>query len=286
MRSLLPRALVTLGLLAFATACTSLSRGAQRRVERATLVTKPARDFTPADVGVPYTRVWIEHGDRRLEAWIVFGADSLKANAALFICHGTGETLSDWVGVQRLLRDHGITSMVFDYSGFGNSTGTPTAEGLEADALAAWNTFNSLLPADQRRAALGFSLGSGVLLGAHPRMRAAPDAVILASAFSTARKAALRRRFVPGLLAYLAPDSVWNNIAAVRHVREPLLIVHSDADRAFPVSMAKELAAASGNPASLLIQHGFAHNALYAHASEGQWQPLIAFIRTGVPVHR
>jgi len=34
-------------------ACTSISSAAQRQVERATLVTKPARSVTPTDIGVP-----------------------------------------------------------------------------------------------------------------------------------------------------------------------------------------------------------------------------------------
>ena len=262
-------------------ACTSISSAAQRQVERATLVTKPARAVTPADIGVPFTRIWIEHDGRRLEAWAVFGADSVNANSAVFICHGTGETLSDWVYVQRLLRNEGITSFVFDYTGFGNSTGTPTAQALEADAIAAYKSFNALLPTHMRRTALGFSLGSGVLLAAFPRMQPPLDGIIVASAFSTARRAALRRRFFPGILAYLAPDTVWNNVAAIRKVNAPLRIVHSDADRAFPLSMARELARASGQPGSLVIQHGYAHNALYAKATAAQWQPLVRFIVKG-----
>lgn len=263
------------------TACGPISRSAQRRVERATLVTKPARNFTPTDAGIPFTRVWVEHNGRRLEAWLVRGADSNEANAAVFIAHGTGETLSDWVHVQALLRRHGISSFVFDYSGFGNSTGKPSARSLEDDLLAAYTVFSGLLPTTTRRVALGFSLGSGVVLATQDRLQPPIDAIIVASAFSTARKAALRRRFFPGILAYLAPDSLWNNVAAARRVKVPLLVVHSDADRAFPLSMARAIADASGQPKSLHIQHGFPHNSLYASVTDAQWAGIVAFIRTG-----
>ena len=139
------------------------------------------------------------------------------------------------------------------------------------------------MPQSTRKVALGFSLGSGVLLAMQDRLQPPVDAVIVASAFSTARKAAIRRRFFPGILAYLAPDSLWNNVAAARRVKVPFLVVHSDVDRAFPLSMAREIAAAGGQPNSLLVQRGFAHNALYASVTEGQWAGIVAFVLSGQP---
>jgi alpha-beta hydrolase superfamily lysophospholipase len=271
-------------LVATLAGCGPVARLAQRQVERAALVRKPPRPYTPADVGVPYTRLWLEHDGRRLEAWLVRPADTVAAGSAVFICHGTGETLSDWVGALRLLREHGVTAFVFDYSGFGNSTGRPTAARLERDAAMAYRAFAAAVPPGTRRVVLGFSLGSGVALGALPRLAPAPDGVVLASAFSTGRQAAARRHPVQGLLAYLAPPGTWDNVAAVRTLRQPVLVVHSDADRAFPLAMARALVAAAPPPKALAVQRGYAHNALYAAPEAAQWAPIVAFIRgTALP---
>src|SRR5579863_3285496 len=43
--------------------------------------------------------------------------------AALLICHGIGETVDHWLAAQNLLAEHGVGSLVFDYSGYGKSTG-------------------------------------------------------------------------------------------------------------------------------------------------------------------
>src|ERR1017187_5461338 len=46
------------------------------------------------------------------------------ALAAILICHGIAENVQRWFPVQRLLAANGVASLVFDYSGYGRSTGS------------------------------------------------------------------------------------------------------------------------------------------------------------------
>ena len=91
-------------------------------VERRGLITAPNGTDTPQSFGAPFERLTITSGDRRLDATLV-RAESDSA-PALLVFHGTAEAISYWADTQALLRRHGVTSMVFDYSGFGSSTGT------------------------------------------------------------------------------------------------------------------------------------------------------------------
>jgi len=51
------------------------------------------------------------------------------ARAAVLLCHGIGETVRPWFPVQQLLAINGVASLLFDYSGYGKSTGIGVAVG-------------------------------------------------------------------------------------------------------------------------------------------------------------
>ena len=53
---------------------------------------------------------------------------AIPPRASVLLCHGIGETVEQWFGVQQLLAANGVASLVFDYSGYGKSTGRPDWE--------------------------------------------------------------------------------------------------------------------------------------------------------------
>ena len=72
---------------------------------------------------------------RRLSAvYVSAGKDA----PAVLICHGIGELVEYWGGVQDLLKGMGVSSLVFNYSGYGESTGRVSAAHCEEDAMAAY----------------------------------------------------------------------------------------------------------------------------------------------------
>ena len=72
---------------------------------------------------------------------------------------------------------------------------------------AAWQAFDSVAGRDGPRHALGFSLGSGILLEALERLEPYPDGVIVMSAYSSARDAAVRMRLLDPRLRWLVPGA-------------------------------------------------------------------------------
>jgi len=248
-------------------------------VERGGIVTTPNGPETPATFGAPFTRVAITSGDRMLDATLVRAAGD--SSPALLIFHGTGEAVSFWADTQALLYRHGVTSMVFDYSGFGRSTGRPTVAHLEEDADAAYAEFVRQVGRRTRPYVLGYSLGTGVVFDAVARWTPQPAGVAFVASYSSAREGAVAFGLVPRWATFLLPD-LWNNVRDARNLRQPLLVMQSDADQLFPVSMAKAVYDAATVPKQMVVVHGYRHEDGHQRPTDDYWAPVIRFLTTGV----
>jgi alpha-beta hydrolase superfamily lysophospholipase len=247
-------------------------------VERRALITTPNGPETPATFGAPFTGFTFSSGDRTLDATLVRAASD--TNPALLIFHGTSEALSYWADTQALLYRHGITSMVFDYSGFGRSTGRPTAAHLEEDADAAYAEFRRRTGPRARPYVLGYSLGTGVVFDAVARWAPQPAGVVFVASYSSAREGAVAFGVVPRWATFLLPD-MWNNVRDTRNLRQPLFVMQSDADQLFPVSMAKAVYDAATVPKQMVVLHGYRHEDGHQRPTDDYWAPVIRFLATG-----
>jgi alpha-beta hydrolase superfamily lysophospholipase len=252
-------------------------RFAFRAVERSGLVVVPNGPETPATYGAPYESVPVASGDRTLDAVLVRAAADTAP--ALLIFHGTAEAVSYWADTQALLYRHGVTSMVFDYSGFGRSTGRPSAANLEEDADAAYAEFVRRTDKRVRRYVLGYSLGTGVVLDAVPRFMPKPAGVVFAASYSSARDGAVKFGLIPGWATFLLPD-MWNNVRDTRNLTQPLLVLQSDADQLFPLSMAKAVYDAATVPKQMVVLHGYRHEDGHQHPTDDYWAPVVRFMMT------
>ena len=245
-------------------------------VERNGLITAPNGPETPETFGAPYQQLSIVSGDRKLDATLVRApADTAPA---LLIFHGTAEAVSYWADTQALLYRHGITSMVFDYSGFGRSTGRPTAAHLEEDADSAYAEFIRRVGARTRHYVLGYSLGTGVVLDAVPRFTPQPSGVVFMASYSSAREGAVAFGLIPKWATFLLPD-MWNNVRDTRNLRQPLLVVQSDADQLFPVSMAKAVYDAATVPKRMVVLHGYRHEDGHQRPTDDYWASVLGFMK-------
>ncbi|WP_063925967.1 alpha/beta hydrolase [Cupriavidus sp. IDO] len=248
-------------------------------IEREAFEPKPAGAFTPESFGIPSRQIVFASSQRKLRASYVQAAD--PAAPALMICHGDEENLSDWAIVQALLYHEGISSFVFDYSGYGASSGRPNVNNLHQDGLEAYRRFVADTPLAARRYVLGYSLGSGVLLDIVNSLSPAPSGVVIAAGFATAHAAAVATGIVPSWLAPLLPEP-WDNEAQVRKLTLPLLLTHSRSDKLIPFANSERLAGAAAGPHRLVAYSGLVHNA----AIEGDqaarfWAPITAYLRSG-----
>ena len=241
------------------------------------LNTGPNGDETPQTAGLVYERVTIPSGPRRLDGYLVRARSRGEKTMAILIFHGVKETISDWVYAQRFLHDHGVSSMVFDYSGHGNSSKPGTFQNLNEDCVAAYSFFAARFAPGTRLCILGHSMGNGPMLAAVARMQPAPARVVVANPFTSIRDEGAQRG-TWRIALWLIPD-VWNNVKNVAHVRSPMAVVHSDTDTVIPFEMGKRVYAAAPAPKRMIVAHGFKHNALLKEPSKGWWKSVLEFMR-------
>jgi alpha-beta hydrolase superfamily lysophospholipase len=233
---------------------------------------------TPASVGLRYERVRIPSGHRQLDAYLVSAEPACQPRTALLIFHGVGETISQWVQAQRFLYDHCVSSLVFDYSGYGDSSKPGTIDNVNQDAVAAYSYFALRFADGNRLCVLGHSLGDAPMLQEIPHSRPAPACVVVANGFSAFRELHSSR-----FISYVVPG-VWDNVRSVARIHVPLLVVHSDADAVLPLSMAQRVFEAASEPKRMVVLHGFPHDALFTNPSEEWWNPVLAFLRESAAV--
>jgi pimeloyl-ACP methyl ester carboxylesterase len=220
--------------------------------------------------GLSITELSIPSGKNLLDAVFVEPA-STPARAALLLCHGIGETIEHWFPVQQLLATIGVASLLFDYSGYGRSTGSPNWTQYDLDALSAFETLERLalpLPIS----ILGFSLGSGPAVAIVNSVQA--HRLVLCAAFTSFRDA-LRALGLPTSLSPLVPP-IWSAEESLRECRIPVLVVHGEKDRLFPVQMARDLVSFCPGPAELILVPNLAHNQPFRKPNLSYWGPIIS----------
>ena len=146
----------------------------------------------------------ITSGNSLLDAVFVEPA-LVPAQAAVLLCHGIGETVDHWFQVQRLLAVNGVASLLFDFSGYGKSTGRVDWSQFEDDAVAAFECMQRIAPALPHWI-LGFSLGSGIAAAVVNRVAA--TRLVLFAGFTSFRDAA-RSVGLPAILSPLVPP-IWS----------------------------------------------------------------------------
>jgi uncharacterized protein len=230
----------------------------------------------PADAGLDARELRIETDDgERLHAWWVEGKGTRRAS--ILLCHGNGGNIGDRVEHVRLLARAGFAMLLFDYRGYGHSTGRPTEEGTYRDARAALRAMLGQDGVDAERVVyVGESLGGAVAL--QLALESPPAGLVLQSAFTGVRDMAAEHY---GLLPrFLVPDA-YPSRRRVAELECPLLVVHGERDEIVPPSHGRALYEAAPGPKDLRILAGVGHNDLvpeagvaYAEAISAWWSGI------------
>jgi len=247
------------------------------------VTTKALGTPTPATVGIPFSRVAIERGDRTLIGWWVRArADSGKTAPALLFFHGNRSSISDYVEFQKFLYRQGISSMVFDYAGFGASGGDASLANAIADAGAVSALFADSAGKTARKTAMGAGLGATVLLQGIDSVQTHVNGLVLEGVDASAKESAVRANRIPKFAAPLVKD-IADNVAAASHVRVPALAIHSPGSPRVTVEDAQRVVDAVPAPAkSALVQHWRkSSGGILSSSRVCDWAPVLAFVKSG-----
>ena len=253
---------------------------ATRLMDRRALTPDALGSATPASDSIAFSRLAIPSGDRTLIAWWVRApADSGAAAPAVLFLHGNRSAISDYVPLQRFFHRQGISSFVFDYTGFGASGGTASLARAVEDAGNVARVFaDSAGPV--RRTVFGSALGATVLLQAIDSLQPHVHGAVIEGTTASVRESAVRDGHIPKLVAPLVVD-IADNVTAARRVRIPLLAVHSVADSRFPFADAERVMQNVRGRSALVKHPRPGHSALLTSSRPCDWTPVLRFIRTG-----
>jgi fermentation-respiration switch protein FrsA (DUF1100 family) len=144
--------------------------------------------------------------------------------------------------------------LLFDYRGYGRSSGKPSEAGILDDARAArlWLANRAGMPEGQI-VLVGHSLGGGVAVDLAAKDGA--RGLILESTFTSLPDAAESHVPVRELMSMQ-----FDSLAKIPSYRGPLLQMHGDADRVVPFALGRKLFAAANEPKKFVAIAGGDHS--------------------------
>lgn len=202
---------------------------------------------------------------------------SLKS-PAVFILHGNGENCGDWIRVQQYLQSVGYSSFVFDYSGFGMSTGHATIRSIDEDALAAYTTFMELSKSAEKKILFGHSLGSCVFLDNPEKFEPVPDRIVLHGTISSARDYLVETGMLSSNIKWLVPD-IWDNIENLESFKKKVYVVQGGQDQIVQETMRTKIAGVLNKESKLLQLQNIGHNDIFENPCDSIWMPILTFIK-------
>ena len=213
----------------------------------------------------------------RLHGWWIESRSATIGH--LLLCHGNAGNIADRLLHAALLSAAGFDVLLFDYRGYGASTGTPSEEGTYRDARAALRCLLEQPEVDPRRVVyLGESLGGAIAL--ELALFSPPAGLVLLSTFTSVR--ALARIHYPFIPAGVVPDA-YPSLQRIPRLAAPLLLLHGDHDEIVPIAHAHELFEAAPEPKALHAFAGVGHNDLVSDAGSELAEVIVAWARDHLP---
>jgi len=228
------------------------------RPEILAFVFYPRNDFTGTPPGAHDYRISVDEDVSISCRLHVFEADS----PSVLYFHGNGEVVSDYDDIAPMYAGTGLNLFVADYRGYGASQGRPTLSNTIADAGVVFEAFAGIL---QREGyctdifVMGRSLGSLSAVEVAYRHQDRVKGLIIESGFAAFSSLLSHLGIPPGVVGVDDPEAP--NLAGVRAIEVPTLVIHGEHDQLIPVSEGEALFRGSAAAdKKLLIITGADHN--------------------------
>jgi len=202
--------------------------------------------LTPEKVKLKYEELFFESGMETLHMWKIPAMSSERLGKVLHF-HGNAQNISTHFLFSAWMARFGFDVYVFDYRGYGKSSGRPSRDGLVDDGIAAIKYVADVDPKDFY--VLAQSLGGAVAVPAIAKSDQSKkiNALVLDSTFGSYRSIARDKIADFWLtwpfqwpLSFLVSDEM-SPIDYINSLQTPVLFVHGTADRVVPFEMGKSL---------------------------------------------
>jgi fermentation-respiration switch protein FrsA (DUF1100 family) len=193
----------------------------------------------------------------KLSVWTFSSPENSKL---AIVSHGNAGNNSNRLYLVRALSKAGLNVLLYDYRGFGQSTGKPTLKGIleDGDSIYEFAT-RKLAYAPENIVLYGESIGTAVTC--HLAAKHYNAGIILQSPILSLPAAA---KFV-FLLLRVFPDSIFpqprlNNQELIAHIHAPILFLHGLKDRIVSPDNSKVLWSEANQPKTLVFLPSCGHN--------------------------
>ncbi len=207
--------------------------------------------YHPSEFNLAVEEVFFQSPDgEKLHGWFIPSRKQPAKGTVLYL-HGNSANMTNYLFYVAFLAEAGYHLMMFDYRGFGKSTGEPTAKGLIMDSQAALDYIRTRKEVDANHIIIfGQSLGGAVAVSmAGSTDKRGIKGVIVEAAFASYQQLAKKKmedivllKWINGVAAKLFIDDQYAPIRFVQQVSPvPILIIHGTADRVVPFSDGEQL---------------------------------------------
>ena len=227
-----------------------------------TLLFQPTRkiDKFPSDYGIPFSEVTIlTKDDIKLSAWNIPSKNYISnqmngdmqydneyeydynrdINDIILFCHGNGGNISHRKSLISIFHKLGYSMFIFDYRGYGRSTGSASVDGFYKDIETVWDYLTKIKGINEKNIIL-FGESIGVSVASYIAQRNNPKCLILQSGFASL--GSIIDDYLPTstprvLLKFINDLMVgddFNTMKFIKNITQPKLILHSLSDDIIP----------------------------------------------------
>jgi fermentation-respiration switch protein FrsA (DUF1100 family) len=227
---------------------------------------------TPQRIGLGFETVSLVTEDGvQLNGWFI---PAQNPRGVLLFLHGNAGNISHRLDSIRIFHELKLSTLIFDYRGYGESEGEPSELGTYRDAEAAWRHLieERGVPPDK---VILFGRSLGASIAAYLASRQQPAGLIVESAFTSVPE--LAQQLYPFLPVRWLSRFSYNTLEYVKKISCPVLIVHSPHDEIIPFTHSEALYDAAPNPKHFLELRG-GHNDGFMTTGEGYLSGLDHFL--------
>ena len=210
--------------------------------------------YTPEEIDLEYENITFETPDGvRLNGWFI---PSPNAKYTILFCHGNGGNIMHRLDSINIFYELGLNCFIFDYRGYGNSTGKPSEEGTYTDARAAYDWLikdKKIRP--ENIIVFGRSLGGSI--GANLAANAEVGGLVVESSFTSFVD--IGKKFYPYMPVKWFARFKYETINYIREVNYPVMVIHSRNDELIPFELGQEIFEAANEPKKFVEIYG-GHN--------------------------
>lgn len=209
--------------------------------------------FDPASRGFQREDIFL---DDRIHCWFI-RPQPLNAKQSLIVhLHGNAENMTSHITGALFLLDMGYPILAFDYSGYGQSKGTPTLAGIQDDAR---EVFGHIFANPDKFGSCVFGFGQS--MGAYTLARVLPEFPGLKGAILEAGLHSFHTLFCEAYpaLECTVPEKGYSALDTLPKSAVPKLFIHGTADGVVPFSHSIQMHEVAAEPKDILILEGVGH---------------------------